>query len=71
MRKLWIAAAAGLALAAFAADGVQGAVKDSYWNQQQRLLGERNVSRAQVCSNFFQCLFGGAGRERSPASLRE
>jgi lipoprotein-anchoring transpeptidase ErfK/SrfK len=65
MRKLWIAAAAGLALAAFAAEGVQGAVKSSYWNQQQKPLGERNVSRAQVCSNFFQCLFGGARRERS------
>jgi lipoprotein-anchoring transpeptidase ErfK/SrfK len=65
MRKLWIVAAAGLALAAFSANGVQSAVKSNYWNQQQKPLGERSVARTQVCSNFFQCLFGSARRGRS------
>src|SRR3954452_3171967 len=66
MQRLWIAAAAGLSLAAFSANGAESAVKSSYWTQQQQKpLGERNASRAQVCSNFFQCLFGGVRRERS------
>src|SRR3954452_24273643 len=67
MRKLWITAVAGLALAAFMAQAAQAAViKANYTVSQdqpsKRKAPQRRVVVTPVCVNFFQCLFGSARR---------
>jgi lipoprotein-anchoring transpeptidase ErfK/SrfK len=75
MRKLWVIAVAGLALAGFAATGGEAAVvKANYSVQQDKPLKklqprQKKVVRAPVCQNFFQCLFGGSRRSAGGSSF--
>jgi len=76
MRKLWVIAVAVFALAGLAVPVGQAAVvKASYTVPPDQPVMKKPpprkyVTRAPVCANFFQCLFGGARRPDNGSNFR-
>ena len=74
MRKLWVIAVAAFALAGFAVPAGQAAVFKANYTVSPDQPGNKKqprqkyVARAPVCTNFFQCLFGGARRSGSSSN---
>src|SRR5262245_52671603 len=73
MRKLWMTAVVGLALAAVTAPMSEAAVvKANFAVRQDQPVKKKPVARketASVCENFFQCLFGRSRRSGAADSF--